>query len=337
MKQFRLDGSNTIDGLVLTQCDVPRPRRGQVLVRIGAASLNYLDIKIIEGRFPVPSTAGLVPLSDAAGEVVEVGEDVSGFTIGDRVASTFFPLWPAGPIPENGRSVQPGGNAPGMLTEYAVFETGGLVKVPEHLTLLEASTLTCAGLTAWQAMTGPRPVLPGEVFVTQGSGGVSLFALQFAKLAGAQVAVTTSDPKKVEKLTALGADVVLDYKAQSSWGRALKSLTGGHGADHVIEIGERGTFEQVMAAAAVNAQINLVGRADSGTLIEANSLMIGVTNLRRISVGSRASFESMNRAVAHHRLRPAIDRVFDFAEAPAAFRYFSERGQFGKVVIEILS
>lgn len=333
MRQYRLDGSNAVTGLVLAECDIPRPRRGQILVKIAAASLNYLDIKIVEGRFPVPTTAGLVPLSDAAGKVVELGEDVSEFAVGDSVASTFFPLWLGGPIPANGRSVQPGANAPGLLSEYALFEAGGLVKVPEHLTLVEASTLTCAGLTAWQALCGARPVLPGETFLTQGSGGVSLFALQFAKLAGASVVVTTSDPAKADKLSALGADTIVNYRTQPNWGREVKSLIGG--ADHLLEIGERGTFEQVMAAAAVNAQINLVGRADAGTPIEANLLMTGVTNLRRISVGSRATFEAMNRAIARHKLRPVIDRVFPFADAPAAFQYVSARGQFGKVVIEV--
>jgi NADPH:quinone reductase-like Zn-dependent oxidoreductase len=264
---------------------------------------------------------------------VELGEDVTRVTVGDRVASTFFPLWLAGQIPANGRSAQPGANRPGMLTEYALFDAEALVKVPAHLSMVEASTLTCAAVTAWQALSGPRPVLPGEIFLTQGTGGVSLFALQFAQLSGARVIVTTSHEPKAEKLSVMGADTIVNYKATPNWGREIKKLSDGHGADHLIEIGERGTFEQIMAAAALNAQINLVGRADSGTLIEANSCMIGVTTLRRISVGSRASFEAMNRAMELHQLKPVIDRVFGFTDAAEAFRHVAARGQFGKVVV----
>jgi NADPH:quinone reductase-like Zn-dependent oxidoreductase len=334
MKQYQLDGTGRLDGLVLAEVDLPRPRRGEVLVRMGAASLNYLDIKIIEGRFPVPTLGGLVPLSDGAGEVVELGEDVTRLKVGDRVASTFFPLWIAGDIPANGRTAQPGANRPGMLAEYVLFDAEALVKVPSHLSVEEASTLTCAGLTAWQIFTGPRPLLPGETLVTQGTGGVSLFAVQFAKLAGAHVVVTTSSESKAERLTQLGADAVVNYRSTPNWGREVQqNLSLGRGADHLIEIGEQGTFEQVMAAAGFNAQINLVGRANDGTLIEANSLMTGITTLRRISVGSRSSFEAMNRAIEHHKVKPVIDRVFSFGEAAEAFRYVASRGQFGKVVI----
>ena len=335
MKQYGLDGTGSTSGMSLSDVPEPRPARGQVLVRMRAASLNYLDLKIMDGRFGGGARQGLVPLSDGAGEVVETGEDVRRFAVGDRVASTFFPRWIAGPIPPEARDEQPGSNRDGVLREFAVFDEGALVRLPEELSFEEGATLPCAALTAWQVLTGPRPLLPGEVLLTQGSGGVSIFALQFAKLAGARVVVTTSDARKADRLRALGADEIVDYRANPKWGAEVRNLTDGRGADHLIEIGEKGTLEQSVLAAAVNAQINLVGVPDRGGTIDPASIMRVLGTFRRISVGSRQSFEAMLRAMAVHRLRPVIDRVFPFDEAAAAYDYFGRRGHFGKVVIAI--
>ncbi|BCH24616.1 alcohol dehydrogenase [Mesorhizobium sp. L-8-10] len=334
MKRYRLDGSGSIEGLTLEEAERPCPGRHDVLVRMRAASLNYLDLKILHGHFPA-KTAGLVPLSDGAGEVVELGEDVTRLAVGDRVASTFLPHWIAGPLPADARKVQPGATIDGMLSEYVVFPEEALVKAPAGLTYEEVSTLPCAALTAWQLFTGARPLLPGETVLVQGSGGVSLFALQFAKLAGARVVATTSSADKAARLKALGADIVINYRDMPTWGQAVRVETGGIGADHIVEIGEADTLEQSITAAAVNAQINLVGRPVGAPPIDPATLMRAIATYRRISVGSRTEFEAMNRAIEVHGLSPVIDRVFDFGQAPDAFATFGKRGHFGKIVIRI--
>lgn len=334
MKQYRLDGSGTIEGLSASKSEPPRPKRHQALVRMRAASINYLDLKILHGSFPA-KTEGLVPLSDGAGEVVEVGEDVSRVAVGDRVTNTFFPRWISGPIPADGRVEQPGATVDGVLSEYVVFSQEALVKAPGNLDFEEASTLPCAALTAWQLFTGARPVLPGESVLVQGTGGVSLFALQFAKLAGARVVATTSSSEKGKRLRQLGADGVVNYRETPQWGRAARDWTGGSGVDHVIEIGEADTLEQSITASADNAQISLVGRPVGAPLIDPATLMRSIVTYRRISVGSRSDFEAMNRAIELHGVTPIVDRVFDFDEAREAFEYFARRGHFGKVVIRI--
>lgn len=333
MKAFQLDGSNSIGGIRAVEMDVPKPRRGQVLVKMRAASLNYLDLKIAEGRFSRRPAKGLIPLSDGAGEVVEVGQEVSAWRTGDRVVSTFFPRWISGPLPADGRSDEPGATRDGMLAEYVMFEQDALVAAPSHLSFAEASTLTCAGLTAWVCLTGgARLLLPGETVLTQGTGGVSTFAVQFAKLAGARVIATTSDDGKAERLKALGADHVVNYRKTPQWSGAVKNVTANQGADHIIELA--GSLENSIAASAINAQINIVGVPEDQT-IDPAILMRGIFELRRITVGSRASFEAMNRAIELHRLRPVVDRVFEFADVQAAYRHLESKRHFGKVVVTI--
>ncbi|MGX5805492.1 zinc-dependent alcohol dehydrogenase family protein [Bradyrhizobium sp. Arg314] len=334
VKQYRLDGSCRIEGILAIEAEQPRPQRHEVLVKMRAASINYLDLKILHGKFPA-KTEGLVPLSDGAGDVVEIGCDVNRVVVGDRVANMFFPRWISGPIPTDGRIEQPGATVDGVLSEYALFSQEALVKIPRNLSYDDASTLPCAALTAWQLFTGARPVLPGESVLVQGSGGVSLFALQFAKLAGARVIVTTSSAEKADRLRRLGADEVVNYKETPQWGRAVRESTGGAGVDHVVEIGEADTLEQSITASAVNAQINLVGRPVGAPLIDPATLMRSIVTYRRISVGSRSDFEAMNRSIELHGTKPVIDRLFDFTEAREAFDYFGQRGHFGKVVIRI--
>jgi NADPH:quinone reductase-like Zn-dependent oxidoreductase len=334
LKQYRMDGSGRIEGMSMVKASPPRARRHEVVVRMRAASINYLDLKILHGSFPA-NTDGLVPLSDGAGEVVEIGEDVTRFAVSDRVASMFFPHWIAGSIPVDGRREQPGATVDGVLSEYVMFSQEALVRLPESLNFEEASTLPCAALTAWQLFTGARPVLPGETVLVQGTGGVSLFALQFAKLAGARVFATTSSSEKANRLRQLGADEVINYKETPQWGREVRDKTGDFGVDHVIEIGEADTLEQAITASAVNAQINLVGRPVDAPPIDPATLMRSIVTYRRISVGSRSDFETMNRAIDLHGLKPIIDREFDFVEARDAFEYFASRVHFGKVVIRV--
>lgn len=335
MKSYRTDGSGRPDGITRAEVAIPRPGPGEIAVRMRAVSLNYLDLKVIAGTFP-GGRSGLVPFSDGAGEVLEVGPAVSAWTTGDRVVTTFFPRWQAGRISDSARSVIPGSTVDGVLQDVVILRDDAVVAAPAHLDWGQAACLPCAGLTGWQLLTGARPVLPGEVVLVQGTGGVSLFALQFARAAGARVIATSSSPAKAERLRAMGAETVIDYRQTPDWGDAVKRATAGHGADHIIEIGEAGTLEQSIRAAAIGAQINLIGRPVDAPRVDPAILMLAMgATYRRIAVGSRADFEAMNRALSALRIEPVIDRRFGPDAISEALRYGAERGQFGKIVIQL--
>ncbi|GAA2323131.1 zinc-binding dehydrogenase [Streptomyces violaceusniger] len=306
---------------------VPSPSAGEVLVRVKASSLNARDLLIVTGRYSVDIAPGRVPLSDGAGVVEAVGDGVSRFRVGDRVVGTFHPAWLYGPFPEWGRLR--GTHRDGWLTEYLALDEQSLVAVPDQLSFEEAATLPCAALTAWSAVSG---VGPGDALLVQGSGGVSVFALQFARLAGARVLATTSSGAKARRLGALGASDVVDYTSTPEWGTRVRELTGG-GADRVVEIGGAGTLSQSIDAVAHGGQIALVGNLAAGGGMDVTRFFRRAATLRSISVGSRSDFERMNKAIDRHRLRPAIDRVFPFDQAPEAFAHFEKGPRFGKVVI----
>lgn len=314
---------------------VPSPGRGQVLVRMGAASLNYLDLLIRSGSFSSGAAQGIVPLTDGAGVVVETGADVTRWSSGDAVIGTFFTKWIAGPLDADGRADLPGATRDGMLRRYALFDEEALVAAPPHLSAAESATLPCAALTAWDALFGGKPLLPGDVVLTQGSGGVSLFALQFAKAAGARVIVTTSSGEKGARLREIGADEVVNYRTTPDWHQEVRELTAGRGADHIVEIGGAGSLHRSVKAAAASAQINMVGLLEPAQHVDPSLFMEGVVTIRRISVGSRASFEAMNKAIAHHKLRPIIDSTFDFKAAEDAYRHLEAQRHFGKIVIAL--
>lgn len=331
MRSYHFGRLGDVDSLVLREHDEPKPGRREVLVRIHASSLNYRDIMILEGRYGrVPFIPGLTPLSDGAGEVVAVGEGVTRFRLGDRVIGNALPLWLAGRITPDILMEQPGATHDGVLTDLKVLHEDALVAVPEPLGFEQAAALPGAAVTAWTALGAVRA---GETVLTQGSGGVSLFALQFARLMGARIIATTSDDAKTERLKALGADHVINYRRQPDWHLAVRQATGGRGADHVIEVGGAATLERSIQSAAMGGQIQLVGTLAGGGSLDAAALSRNIVSIRWASVGSRADFEAMNRAISMHRLQPVIDRVFPFAEAKEAFRHFLGRGHFGKVVI----
>ncbi|MYU16002.1 zinc-binding dehydrogenase [Streptomyces sp. SID8361] len=306
---------------------VPSPSAGEVLVRVKASSLNARDLLIVTGRYSVDVPPGRIPLSDGAGVVEAVGDGVSRFRVGDRVAGTFHPTWLYGPFPEWGQLR--GTHRDGWLTEYIALDEQSAVAVPDHLTFEEAATLPCAALTAWSAVSG---VGPGNALLVQGSGGVSVFALQLARLAGARVLATTSSDDKARRLSALGASDVVDYTSTPEWGARVRALTGG-GADRVVEIGGAGTLSQSIDAVAHGGQIALVGNLAAGDGMDVNRFFRRAATLRSISVGSRGDFERMNKVIAQNRLRPVIDRVFPFDQAPEAFSHFEKGPRFGKVVI----
>ncbi|MFI6697561.1 NAD(P)-dependent alcohol dehydrogenase [Streptomyces sp. NPDC050509] len=325
MRIFQMNG----DGGPVAPAErpVPVPSAGEVLVRVKASSLNARDLLIANGTYPVAVPAGRIPLSDGAGVVEAVGDGVSRFRVGDRVMSTFHPTWLYGSFPEWGELY--GVHRDGWLTEYIAVDEQSVVGVPEHLSFEEAATLPCAALTAWSAVSG---VGAGDVLLVQGSGGVSVFALQFARLAGARVPATTSSAEKARRLGALGASEVVDYSTPE-WGAQVRALTGGHGVDLVVEIGGAGTISQSIAAVAYGGRISLVGNLASGGGMDLTRFFRRGATLRTITVGSRSDLERMNRVISRHRLRPVVDRVFPFDETPDAFSSFAKGPRFGKVVI----
>jgi NADPH:quinone reductase-like Zn-dependent oxidoreductase len=333
MRVYELREAAGIDSLLLTERAEPRPGPGQVLVRMRAASLNYRDLIVVKGGLGPSLPLPLVPLSDGAGEVVEVGAGVRRVKAGDRVAGTFFQRWVTGPITEEAAASALGGAIDGVLAELVAFEEDGLVHVPEHLDWEEASCLPCAALTAWNALFESGCVRPGQTVLTQGTGGVSVFALQFARLAGAAVVATTSSEAKAERLRELGASEVINYRTTPEWSKPARSFTGGRGVDHVVEVGGAGTLEQSLRAVRRGGTVSLIGRLAAPGEFNPNWIFIKSVRVQGIYVGSREMFENMNRAIAAAGLKPVVDRVFAFEEARQALRYLESGAHFGKVCI----
>lgn len=330
MKVFTVArGSTGIEGLTRGERERPSPGPGQVLVRMRAASLNFRDLAIVNGKyFRGPLTHDTIPLSDGAGEVAAVGDGVDQFAVGDRVVATFT----QGDPPE-----ALGSPLDGALTEYAVFAAAGLLRLPPHLSFEEAATLPCAGVTVWNAlMHGPKSLRPGETVLTLGTGGVSIFALQLAKVAGARVIITSSSDAKLERARSLGADECINYKAIPNWESKVLELTDGRGADHVIDTGGVGTLPRSYVAIGPAGTVSVIGvmTRPEGDL-SPYPLMTKFAMVRGIFVGSREHFEGLMKAVAVNRLRPVVDTVFDFEAAPEAYRHLKSGQHFGKVVVKI--
>ena len=330
MKIFRVaTGTTSLDGLTRGERDRPTAMAGQVLVRMRAASLNFRDLAIVAGKYiRGPLTHDTIPLSDGAGEVAVVGAGVTTYAVGDRVVATFTQGHPPQAL---------GSPLDGTLTEYAVFAADGLLKVPPHLSFEEAATLPCAGVTAWNAlMHGPKSLRPGDTVLTLGTGGVSIMALQIAKMTGARVIITSSSDAKLERARALGADQGINYKTTPDWERKVLELTDGQGADHVIDTGGVGTLPQSYLAVGSGGTVSVIGvmTRPEGDL-SPYPLMRKSAMVRGIFVGTREYFDGLMKAVAVNRMRPVIDKVFDFDAAPEAFRYLQSAQHFGKVVIKI--
>ena len=333
MKVWQVAREWSIDGMELAEQPVPEPGAGEVAVRMRAASLNYRDLLTVQGQggaYKLP----LIPFSDGAGEVIAVGDGVTRVAVGDRVCPMFFQSWfDGGPSAAN-RRLALGGTRPGVLQEVMVLNAEGVTRIPAHLSFVEAAALPCAGLTAWRALFEEAQLRPGEIVLVQGTGGVSIFALQFAKLAGATVIVTSSSDEKLERAKALGADHTINYRAVPEWGKAAADWAGG-GVDHVVEVGGKDTFRQSIEAVRVGGTILVIGVL-SGFAQEIAIPSIFSKNLHVIglSVGSRKMFEGMASAIARNGLRPVIDRTFDFGEVPEALRLMERGGHFGKIVVE---
>jgi NADPH:quinone reductase-like Zn-dependent oxidoreductase len=335
MRLYRLPKHEGFDDLTLAEADTPRPGRGQALVRMHATSLNFRDLAVATGKYMMSALPpNLVPLSDGAGEVVEVGPEVDRVKPGDRVAGIFMQSWLGGEgDPVFGRSAL-GGAIDGVLAEYVLFDQQGLVHIPEHLSFAQAATLPCAAVTAWNALMGLNPLQTGQTVLVLGTGGVSIFALQFAHAAGARVIATSSSDEKLERARALGASDGINYRQNEEWHKQVRALTGGRGVDHVVEVGGPGTLQRSVGATRQGGIVSLIGVLTRGTL-DPMAVFAGGAIIRPIYVGSRQMFEAMNRAIALHRIEPVIDRVFPFEAAKEAYHHLKAATHVGKVVIAI--
>ncbi|RZA00231.1 MAG: NAD(P)-dependent alcohol dehydrogenase [Proteobacteria bacterium] len=338
MKAYQLaTASPGTEAWQLRDLPKPNPGPGQVLVKIEAVSLNYRDLMVAKGTYGGKIRDGLIPLSDGAGTIAELGEGVTDWKIGDRVTSCFFATWAAGPIEARHQKQALGGTVDGVAAEYVALNAGAVMKIPAHLSFEEASTLPCAGLTAWHAIfeTG-LTLAPGSTLLTQGTGGVSTFALLFAKLAGLTVISTSSSDEKLKRMEALGADALINYKTHPAWDAEVWRLSSARGVDQVVEVGGAGTLPLSLKACAPNAKVSVIGVL-SGATEGVNPAPILQRSLRvqGIYVGSAEMFGRMNRAIEANKLKPVIDEVIPFTEARSALLKMESGGHFGKIVLKL--
>jgi NADPH:quinone reductase-like Zn-dependent oxidoreductase len=336
MKAFALQGSFGLDALKQIELPDPKPGAGQVVLRMKAASLNFRDLLVLKGLYNPKLPMPVLPLSDGVGEVIEVGAGVTRVKVGDRVSPIFHQGWLDGAITAEKAQRTLGGPLPGMLAERAVVDHEGVVAVPSHLTDEEAASLPCAAVTAWNALFHSASLKAGETVLLQGTGGVSIFALQLARLAGARVIITSSSDEKLERAKALGASEIINYRTTPAWDTRALELTAGVGVDHVIEVGGAGTLARSLRAVRMGGRVSLIGVL-AGAAPELNLLPILMkhVSVQGIFVGSRTMFEAMNRAIASSGLKPVVDRVFPFAESLEALRTMESAGHFGKIAIRI--
>ena len=335
MKAYELEQFG-IDSLHMVERETPRPAADEVLIKFHAASLNFRDVMVVNGTYNPRMKLPVVPFSDGAGEIVEVGEAVMKWNVGDRVCSTVIQGWiDGGPSDEKAKTAIGAGNFDGVLREYAAFNAESVVSIPEHLSYDEAATLPCAAVTAWHALVVSGKVKEGDTVLTLGTGGVSIFAIQFAKLFGAKVIATSSSDEKLEKARHLGAEETINYRTHEDWDKAVLDLTGGRGVDHVVEVGGTGTLARSVKAVRVGGHIALIGALDMAGEFNPIPIFMKGIRVQGIFVGSREMFEDMNRAIETKKMRPVIDRVFDFGEARDALKYMASAAHFGKIVVRI--
>jgi NADPH:quinone reductase-like Zn-dependent oxidoreductase len=335
VRRYELERAEKGYRLALRKAEVPAPKANEVVVRIRAVSLNHRDLYVLQGTYG-GDASGRVPVSDGAGEVAALGSGVKRFKVGDRVATTFFESWVDGTPTPAAISRARGGAAPGVLSEKIVVHEDGLVRIPDHLSFEEAATLPCAGVTAWTGLFKHGGLQRDQFVLLEGTGGVSIFGLQFAAAAGAKPIITSSSDAKLDRARALGAVATVNYRTHPEWQEQVRAATQGAGVSHVLEIGGKDTLPKALAALGLGGHVALIGGL---TGFEGNVDVGAVTgrlgSLTSIYVGSRADFEAMNAFIARHKLKPVIDRVFSFEEAPAAFEYLESGSHFGKVAIRL--
>jgi NADPH:quinone reductase-like Zn-dependent oxidoreductase len=324
-----------LEHLVRKERPEPIPGPGEVLVRIKAASLNYRDLMIASGRYSRGAKYPLVPLSDGAGEISAVGTGVTAWRPGDRVTTSFFSGWVNGPQTRESAATALGGAVDGVLAEAMVLPAQGVVRTPEHMSDVEAATLPCAALTAWNALfEGVDPLRPGQTVLLEGTGGVSIFGLQLAKLAGARVVITSSQDEKLRRARELGADETINYRTETEWQERVRERTGGRGVDHVLEVGGTDTLGRALASLCFGGQLHLIGGVSGfATELPLGPMAQSNARVRRIYVGSVSMFEAMNRALSLHRVRPVVDRSFRFDDVRVALESLEGASHFGKIVL----
>ena len=333
MRAIRLKNPGGLDNLVIGTAESGSVGPSDIRVCLHASSLNYHDYIVALGGIPTPD--GRIPMSDGAGDVTEIGGAVKDFVVGDRVVSTFFPLWLSGPPELANLAEVPGDRTDGYAREEVVACAHAFTHAPKGYTHAEAATLTCAAVTAWRALFVEATLQPGDTVLVQGTGGVSIFALQFAKAAGATVIATSSSGAKLDRLAAMGADHLINYREDESWGATARKLTGGRGVDHVVEIGRAGTLAQSIAATRLCGNIALIGvLAGFAGNVATAAIMAGNVRINGLTVGSRDQQIAMVRAINANGIKPVIDRSFALEDIAAAFRHQASGTHFGKICLE---
>lgn len=336
MLAYQIKAGQQITGLQQVKRELPALSPDEVHVRIHAVSLNYRDLMIADGKYLSTGDAEVIPCSDGAGEVVAVGEHVSRFKVGDRVAASFFPEWIGGaPTPQNTAGAL-GALVDGVLAEEILLHEDALVAIPEHLTYIEAATIPCAGVTAWNSLFVEGGLRPGDSVLLLGTGGVSIWALQLAKAAGLRAIITSSSDEKLRHARNLGADDTINYVTIPDWQHEVLRLTGGCGVDMVLEVGGQGTLTRSIASTRMGGTIAIIGGVSGfGGEFQPFALIGGAKRLAGIFVGSRSMLEDLNRFLAVAEIHPVVDRVFPFDKGREAYEYLKGAGHFGKVVIEV--
>jgi NADPH:quinone reductase-like Zn-dependent oxidoreductase len=335
MRAYQLSKAGAgLAGLSKVDRPMPKPSHRQVLVKVAACSLNYRDIGIVHGRYAQWSGENIIPLSDGAGEVLEIGPNVQRVKVGDRVCGCFFQRWAGGQPSSLTPASALGGAIDGMLAEYVVLEEDGVVKAPDHLSLQEAATLPCAAVTAWHAMVEHAKLIAGQSVLLLGTGGVSIFGLQLAKAMGLEIVITSSSDEKLARAKQMGAHHGINYKATPDWEKAAVKLANG-GVDAVVEVGGPGTFGRSLGAIRPGGKVSMIGSLSAAIDISPTAIRARRANVQAISVGSTEMFEALNRAISVNKIKPVIDKVFAFDETPAAYRHLESGTHFGKVVISV--
>ncbi|MFB2772225.1 NAD(P)-dependent alcohol dehydrogenase [Pelatocladus sp. BLCC-F211] len=336
MKVYELQSNAGIDALKLVERPEPKPQAGQVLIRVHATSLNYRDLIVAAGTYNPTQKYPLIPMSDGAGEVVAVGEGVTRVKVGDRVAGIFFQDWIYGQLTRQKMKSDLGGGIDGMLAEHVILHQDGVVILPDHLSYEEGATLPCAAVTAWHALVTKGNVSANDTVLLLGTGGVSIFALQFAKIHGARVIITSSSEDKLARARELGADETVNYKITPDWDKQVYELSDRTGVDHVIEVGGTGTLPKSLQAVRIGGRVSLIGvLSGRGEEVDPLPILFKSLTVQGIYVGSRENFEAMNQTIAQHQVKPIIDKVFAFNQVQEAYRYLQSAAHFGKVVIKV--
>jgi NADPH:quinone reductase-like Zn-dependent oxidoreductase len=337
MRAYRLPkGGAGIETLVEVERPDPKPTYRQVLVKVKACSLNFRDLAIARGSYRMPARDNLIPLSDGAGEVIEIGPGVTRVKTGDRVAGNFFQRWVGGEPGADTHTSALGGGIDGMLADYVVLEEDGVVKIPPHLSLEEGATLPCAAVTVWNAMMEHAKLKAGDTILLQGTGGVSIFGLQFANAMGIRAIIISSSDEKLAQAKKLGAVHGINYKTTPDWEKAAMEFTGGKGVDHVVEVGGAATLTHSFGAIRAGGAITMIGGLSGGaTELNPGLIFSRRVNVQGISVGSTQMFMAMNRAIDVNAIKPVIDKIFAFADTQAAYRHMASGAHFGKIVIRV--